>query len=126
MLLKNGYRHVYMSRKFAVRYGFVPKDASLGYYGYGGLVNIGSWPIRLYILNDQGERELSTVSTSHTVFLSEEHHFDVVLGRSFMEKRQVKLNPLDPTDVQCLDTREMVDCEVVILKDGRGQIVTVT
>ena len=38
MLLKNGYRHVYMSRKFAVKNGFVPKDASLGYYGYGGLV----------------------------------------------------------------------------------------
>ena len=38
MLLKNGYRHVYMSRKFAVRHGFVPKDASLGYYGYSGLV----------------------------------------------------------------------------------------
>ena len=38
MLLKNGYRHVYMSRKFAVKHGFVPKDASLGYYGYGGLV----------------------------------------------------------------------------------------
>lgn len=112
MLLKNGYRHVYMSRKFAVKHGFVPKDASLGYYGYGGLVkyviplylseseyhaltlvirqySIGSWPIRLYVLNDQGERELSTVSTSHVVFLSEEHHFDVVLGRSFMEKRQV-------------------------------------
>ena len=110
MLLKNGYRHVYMSRKFAVKHGFVPKDASLGYYGYGGLIkyakplrlpgrrtltrfirycSIGSWPIRLYIINDQGERELSTVSTTHAVFLSEEHHFDVVLGRSFMEKRQV-------------------------------------
>ena len=38
MLLKNGHRHVYMSRKFAVKHGFVPKDASLGYYGYGGLV----------------------------------------------------------------------------------------
>jgi len=113
MLLKNGYRHVYMSRKFAVKHGFVPKDASLGYYGYGGLVkyiklprlperhmltlfiryySIGSWPIRLYIINDQGERELSTVSTTHAVFLSEEHHFDVVLGRSFMEKRQVRLH----------------------------------
>lgn len=57
--------------------------------------SIGSWPIRLYILNDQGERELSTVSTSHAVFLSEEHHFDVVLGRSFMEKRQVW--PNDPS-----------------------------
>lgn len=43
-----------------------------------------------------------------------------------MGSMQVKINPLDPTDVQCLDARETVDCEVVILKDGRGQIVTVT
>ena len=43
-----------------------------------------------------------------------------------MGSMQVKLNPLDPTDVQCLDTKETLDCEVVILKDGRGQIVTVT
>jgi hypothetical protein len=43
-----------------------------------------------------------------------------------MGLKQVKMNPLDPTDVQCLDTRETLDCEVVILKDGRGQIVTVT
>lgn len=38
MLLKNGYRHVYMSRKFAIRNGFIPKDAALGHYGYSGLV----------------------------------------------------------------------------------------
>ena len=44
MLLKNGYRHVYMSRNFAVKHGFVPKDASLGYYGYGGLVKYVSRP----------------------------------------------------------------------------------
>lgn len=46
MLLKNGHRHVYMSRKFAVKHGFVPKDASLGYYGYGGLVKYVP-PVRL-------------------------------------------------------------------------------
>lgn len=38
MLLKAGYRHVYISRKFALRHGFVPKDAAPGHYGYGGLV----------------------------------------------------------------------------------------
>ena len=43
-----------------------------------------------------------------------------------MSPMKVKLNPLDPTDVKCLDTGEKLDCEVVILKDGRGQIVTVT
>ena len=38
MLLKNGYRHVYISRKFALRHGFIPNDAAPGHYGYGGLV----------------------------------------------------------------------------------------
>lgn len=38
MLLKNGYRHVYISRKFALKHGFIPNDAAPGHYGYGGLV----------------------------------------------------------------------------------------
>jgi hypothetical protein len=38
MLLKNGYRHVYISRKFATRHGFIPQDAAPGQYGYSGLV----------------------------------------------------------------------------------------
>jgi len=115
MLLKNGYRHVYISRKFALRHGFIPNDAAPGHYGYGGLVNLGSWPIKV-----------GKAKTMHTVYLSEEAHFDVVLGRSFWETRQIKTDPLDPTDVVCGDTGEKIDCELVILKDGKGQIVTVT
>ena len=38
MLLKSGYRHVYISRKFAIKHGFIPRDAAPGHYGYGGLV----------------------------------------------------------------------------------------
>lgn len=38
MLLKSGYRHVYISRKFAIQHGFIPADAAPGHYGYGGLV----------------------------------------------------------------------------------------
>jgi hypothetical protein len=38
MLLKTGYRYVYMSRKFAMRHGFIPQDAAPGHYGYSGLV----------------------------------------------------------------------------------------
>jgi len=115
MLLKNGYRHVYMSRKFAMRHGFIPQDAAPGHYGYSGLVNIGKLPITI-----------GRTKTTHVVYLSEESHFDVVLGRSFMEKRQIKTNPIDPTDIVCLDTGEKLDCELVILKDGKGEIVTVT
>ena len=164
MLLKNGYRHVYMSRKFAVKHGFVPKDASLGYYGYGGLVKYLT-PLRLsecHTLNrfvlaialglgrsgytssmtkanaNYPRSQLPTPSSSRKNTISTSFWVD----RSWRNDRsdqttpycfvmlmglmQVKVNPLDPTDVQCLDTRETVDCEVVILKDGRGQIVTVT
>ncbi|KAI0306630.1 hypothetical protein B0F90DRAFT_787124 [Multifurca ochricompacta] len=115
MLLKTGYRYVYIARKFAMRHGFIPQDAAPGQYGYSGLVNIGKWPITV-----------GQTTTTHAVYLSEESHFDVVLGRSFMERRQVKTNPIDPTDIICLDTGERLDCELVILKDGKGEIVTVT
>ncbi|KAI0054002.1 hypothetical protein FA95DRAFT_1529844 [Auriscalpium vulgare] len=115
MLLKTGYRHVYISRTFAMRHGFIPSDAAPGHYGYGGLVNIGKWPITV-----------GRTKTTHSVYLSEESHFDVVLGRAFWEKRQIKTNPVDPTDIVCLDTQEKLECELVILKDGKGEIVTVT
>jgi len=115
MLLKSGYRHVYVSRKFAMRHHFIPEDAAPGHYGYSGLVNIGKLPVTV-----------GRTKTTHVVYLSEESHFDVVLGRSFMEKRQVKTNPIDPTDIVCLDTGEKLDCELVVLKDGKGEIVTIT
>jgi hypothetical protein len=74
----------------------------------------------------QKERPSGPQPVTIEVYLSEEPHFDVVLGRSFFEKRQVKTTSLDPTDVVCLDTGEKIECELVILKDGRGEIVTVT
>lgn len=174
MLLKAGYRHVYISRKFAIKHGFIPADAAPGNYGYGGLVNIGSWPITLTpSASNPGSSHLRPDNVSHSqfsspripggspphmivngdiqssnpgkkgktkqkerpsgpqpvtieVYLSEEPHFDVVLGRSFFEKRQVKITSIDPTDVVCLDNGEKIECELVILKDGRGEIVTVT
>ncbi|KIM48748.1 hypothetical protein M413DRAFT_437926 [Hebeloma cylindrosporum] len=188
MLLKSGYRHVYISRKFAIKHGFIPPDAAPGHYGYGGLVNIGSWPITLtpsssqpnfvsgYQRPDAFRTSTSSPSSLHTphsspripspthkgrngnaqsvrnanreqhhhpngaqrrysnepksvsveVYLSEEPHFDVVLGRSFCEKRQIQTTSVDPTDVVCLDTGEKIECELVILKDGKGEIVTVT
>ncbi|EJD05804.1 uncharacterized protein FOMMEDRAFT_166136 [Fomitiporia mediterranea MF3/22] len=115
MLLKNGYSHVYISRAFAKRHGFIPKDATPGLYGYGGLVNIGQWPITV-----------GKTKTMHSVYLAEESHFDCILGRSFMEVRSVKLDPTDPTNVLCLDNNEQLDCELVIIRDGNGEIVTVT
>ena len=60
------------------------------------------------------------------MYLSEETHFDCILGRSFMEARNIKTDVADPTSVMCLDTGEKVDCELVIIRDGNGEIVTVT
>ncbi|TBU35691.1 hypothetical protein BD311DRAFT_680177 [Dichomitus squalens] len=115
MLLKSGYRYVYISRKFAIKHEFIPRDAAPGHYGYNGLVNLGKWPITV-----------GRTRSTHSVYLSEETHFDVILGRSFVEHRQIKFDPVDPTDVVCQDTGEKIDCEIVILRDGRGQIVLVS
>ncbi|KAK7054717.1 hypothetical protein VNI00_003180 [Paramarasmius palmivorus] len=101
MLLKSGYRHVYISRKFALEHGFIPTDAAPGHYGYSGLVNIGTWPITLTPSISQPIPQASNETRSKkdkkgpkptmmTVYLSEEPHFDVVLGRSFFEKRQIR------------------------------------
>lgn len=79
------------------------------------LHSLGKWPVTV-----------GRTRTVHSVYLTEESHFDVILGRSFVERRQVKFDPVDPTDVVCGDTGEKIDCELVILKDGKGQIVTVT
>lgn len=43
-----------------------------------------------------------------------------------MERRGIKTDPTDLTNVVCLDTGEKLVIEVVVLKDGRGEIVTVT
>ncbi|EJU05398.1 hypothetical protein DACRYDRAFT_103883 [Dacryopinax primogenitus] len=117
MLLKKGYRHVYLSRSFALSHGFIPSNAAPGMYGYSGLVSLGSWPI---IIGPLGR------AVSCPVYLSEEAHFDVVLGRSFWEKRGVRIDPSDSTRVWCQDTGEKVECDVVVVRDGRGEIVTVT
>ncbi|KAH7908306.1 hypothetical protein BJ138DRAFT_1091529 [Hygrophoropsis aurantiaca] len=142
MLLKKGYRHVYISRKFALKHGFIPADAAPGHYGYGGLVNLGKWPITLNAAgqfpisaqfqpssptpNANGSAPRKSKTVSVPVFLSEEPHFDVVLGRSFFEHRQIKTSTTDPTEVICLDNGDKIECELVILKDGRGEIVIVT
>jgi hypothetical protein len=115
MLLKKGYRHVYVSRTFAKRHGFIPRDAVPGLYGFNGLVHIGKWPITL-----------GRTTTQHDVYLSEETHFDVVLGRAFTERRAIITDLVDLTKVVCGDTGETVDCDVVVIRDGTGDIVTVT
>lgn len=80
-----------------------------------GVSSIGQWPITV-----------GKTKTIHSVFLSEESHFDCILGRSFMERRGIKTDPTDLTNVVSMDTGEKIDCELVIIRDGKGEIVTVT
>lgn len=51
----------------------------MGTYGYAGLVNLGQLPITV-----------GSKTQKHTVMISEEANFDVVLGRSWMEKMAIK------------------------------------
>ena len=91
MMMKPGHRHCYMAREFALQHGFIPKDAAPGFYGFSGITNLGSWPIRV------GGRTVEL-----QVMLIENSYFPVILGRSFMEKRHVQTNPIDQTHVRCM------------------------
>lgn len=101
MMLKSGYRHVYVSRSFALNHGFIPKDTTPGTYGFNGITNLGKWPVKV------GSR-----SVACTVMLAEDSYFPVVLGRSFFEKRKIRTDPVDMTNVIFMDTGEHVDVEV--------------
>ncbi|WVQ76934.1 hypothetical protein IAR50_006613 [Cryptococcus sp. DSM 104548] len=114
MLLKAGYRHVYVSRDFAIRNKLVPKKfGTTG--GYAGIRTIGQVPITV------GSR-----TALHAAYLTEEKHFDVVLGRSWMEKMGVKIDPLDQTILTYMDSGEPIECDIVVLRDEKGDIVTIT
>lgn len=104
MMLKSGYRHVYVSRSFALNHGFIPKDTTPGTYGFNGITNLGKWPVKV------GSR-----SVACTVMLAEDSYFPVVLGRSFFEKRKIRTDPVDMTNVIFMDTGEHVDVEVSFL-----------
>ena len=101
MMLKSGYRHVYVSRSFALNHGFIPKDTTPGTYGFNGITNLGKWPVKV-----------GSKSVACTVMLAEDSYFPVVLGRSFFEKRKIRTDPVDMTNVIFMDTGEHIDVEV--------------
>jgi len=115
MMMKPGHRHCYMAREFALQHGFIPKDAAPGFYGFSGITNLGSWPIRV------GEKTVEL-----QVMLVENSYFPVILGRSFMEKRHVQTNPLDQTHVIFQDVGETVPCDLVVVRDSQGNIVPIS
>ena len=79
------------------------------------LSSIGQFPIKV-----------GSTTTTHSLYLTEETHFNVVLGRAFTERRGIQLDSVDMTNVTCRDTGEKLEVEVVVLRDGRGELVTVT
>ena len=111
MMLKSGYRHVYVSRSFALNHGFIPKDTTPGTYGFNGITNLGKWPVKV-----------GSKSVACTVMLAEDSYFPVVLGRSFFEKRKIRTDPVDMTNVIFMDTGEHVDVEVSREKTNRRSI----
>lgn len=115
MMLKEGYRHVYVSRSFALAHGFIPKDTAPGTYGYNGITNLGKWPVQV------GSRAVPC-----TVMLCEDSYFPVVLGRTFMEKRGVRTDPVDQTSITFMDTGERADVEVVVVRDEHHEPVVIT
>ena len=114
MMLKNGYRHVYVSRSFALDHGFIPRDTTPGTYGYNGITNLGKWPV-----------QVGSKAVPCTVMLAEDSYFPVILGRSFMEKRGVRTDPLDMTSVIFMDNGERADVEVVVVRDEHGNPVPI-
>ncbi len=114
MMLKSGYRHVYVSRSFALAHGFIPKDTTPGTYGFNGITNLGKWPV-----------QVGSKAVPCTVMLAEDSYFPVILGRSFMEKRGVRTDPIDMTSVTFMDNGERADVEVVVVRDEHNEPVVI-
>ncbi|GAA5998653.1 uncharacterized protein JCM10292_007132 [Rhodotorula paludigena] len=115
MMMKSGHRACYMSRAFAQQHNFIPKDAAPGFYGFSGITNLGTWPIKV-----------GSKTVEQQVMLVENSYFPVILGRSFMERRGVRTDPLDQTSVVFMDTNESVPTDLVVVKDANGVVVPIS
>ncbi|WVQ94296.1 hypothetical protein IAU59_001375 [Kwoniella sp. CBS 9459] len=115
MLLKSGYKGVYVSRNFAIKHNIVPKKFGMGSMGYTGLKSIGNVDITV-----------GTRKASHPAYMSEENHFDVILGRSWLERMAIKIDSLDSTSLTYMDSGEAIPCDIVVLKDEKGNVITIT
>lgn len=115
MMMKSGHRACYMSRAFAQQHNFIPADAAPGFYGFSGITNLGVWPIKV-----------GSKTVEQQVMLVESSYFPVILGRSFMERRGVRTDPLDQTSVVFMDTNEAIATDLVIVKDKDGRVVPIS
>ncbi|BGP38276.1 hypothetical protein JCM10450v2_002219 [Rhodotorula kratochvilovae] len=115
MMMKSGHRACYMSRAFAQAHNFIPRDAAPGFYGFSGITNLGTWPIKV-----------GSKTVEQQVMLVESSYFPVILGRSFMERRGVRTDPLDQTSVVFMDTNEVIPTDLVVVKDKDGVVVPIS
>ncbi|GAA5921264.1 hypothetical protein JCM3775_002967 [Rhodotorula graminis] len=115
MMMKSGHRACYMSRAFAQAHNFIPRDAAPGFYGFSGITNLGTWPIKV-----------GSKTVEQQVMLVENSYFPVILGRSFMERRGVRTDPLDQTSVVFMDTNEVIPTDLVVVKDKNGVVVPIS
>lgn len=46
--------------------------------------------------------------------------------RSFMEKRGVRTDPLDQTSVVFMDTGEIINTDLVVVKDAHGDVLPIS
>lgn len=103
-------------------------------------LSLGSWPIKV-----------GSKTIQQQVMLVENAFFPVILGRSFMEKRGVKTDPLDQTSITFMDSQslfpllfwknlfpeadgvliifpagEVIPTDVVVVKDVNGAAIPVS
>lgn len=130
MLLIRGHLNLTVSRKFAMKNNLVDKKYGLGSAGYMGAMNIGDVAITV-----------GSKTARHPAIINEEQHFDVVLGRKWIEKMGVKcvylVHAMTPTDANrqdgvdqtvltYMDNGEQIPCDIVLLKDEEGYVIHVT
>ncbi|TIA72729.1 hypothetical protein E3P91_01847 [Wallemia ichthyophaga] len=117
MLLDKDYSGVYMSREHALKQSYISKSTIPGSYGYLGLINIGEITIEV-----AGKKVLLPVFLSELTKTQETldgSKWDVILGRSFFEKRKAKLDSFDTRIVTFGDDNDkMIECGLVQLKES--------
>lgn len=58
--------------------------------------------------------------------LVENSYFPIILGRSFMERRGVRTDPLDETSVMFMDTGEIIPTDMVVVKNANGDAIPIS
>lgn len=65
-------------------------------------------------------------TVEQAVMLVENSYFPVILGRSFMERRGVRTDPLDQESVVFMDTGESIPIDMVIVRDAAGDPIPIS